>query len=51
MEQMDRKVERKAVDKPYPLPIPCLLKVDSPQPIGDASLPWLPGAQQHGEGS
>nr|XP_010956268.1 ZW10 interactor [Camelus bactrianus]XP_010956269.1 ZW10 interactor [Camelus bactrianus]XP_010956272.1 ZW10 interactor [Camelus bactrianus] len=26
-------------------------KADGPQPAGGASLPWLPGEQQHGEGS
>uniref|UniRef100_A0A8C6CFK3 ZW10 interacting kinetochore protein n=1 Tax=Monodon monoceros TaxID=40151 RepID=A0A8C6CFK3_MONMO len=26
-------------------------KANNPQPAGDTGLPWLPGRQQHGEGS
>lgn len=37
-------------DGPYPLPKPCLPKAGGPH-AGDASMPWLPGGQQHKEGS
>ncbi|XP_007957571.1 ZW10 interactor [Orycteropus afer afer] len=36
--------------RPYPLPIPCLPKVSSPQPAGHTSLPQLLGSQQHEKG-